>query len=67
MWLRSSGPEPLRPPRCGGKAGRRALSLALETRAQGAAESTECLSARQTGTGPEEWERWLEIKNNWRV
>lgn len=59
MWLHSSGPGLLRPPRCGGKAWSRAPSLALAIGAQGAAESTECLSARQTGTGPEEWERWL--------
>lgn len=63
VWLHSSGPEPLQPPQCEGKAWCRALSLALATGAQGAAENTACLSATQTGTGPEKWKRCLAIQS----
>lgn len=54
-WLHSSGLEPLQRPRCEGKASGHDLSLALGEGAQGAVASTACLSARQTGTGPDEW------------
>lgn len=54
-WLHSSGLEPLQRPRCEGKVSGHDLSLALGEGAQGAVASMVCLSARQTGTGPDEW------------
>lgn len=61
-WLHFLDPEPPQLPRCGGKAWGHAPFQALMTPAQGAVVSTECLSARQTGTEPGKMEDLVKIR-----